>query len=132
MTNVQYMFYNCSSLITLDISNFNCSGLTNMVYIFNGINHIKYIQLKNNTDCEKLKDEISFNTYVNIPNIIVCQDNQIVTNQNAIYRCADFDNYILVKYKSFTQYVKGFYNIYRNDIAYIIYQNNVLSVKDDL
>ena len=35
VTNMGYMFYNCSSLTSLDVSNFDTSNVTNAIYMFN-------------------------------------------------------------------------------------------------
>ena len=34
VTNMRYMFYNCKSLTSLDLSNFNTQNVTNMEYMF--------------------------------------------------------------------------------------------------
>ena len=36
VTNMGYMFYNCSSLTSLDVAHFNTANVTNMSYIFSG------------------------------------------------------------------------------------------------
>ena len=36
VTNMGYMFYNCSSLTSLDVTHFNTANVTNMSYIFSG------------------------------------------------------------------------------------------------
>ena len=38
VTNMSGMFYNCSSLTSLNLSNFNTNNVTNMSYMFNGMN----------------------------------------------------------------------------------------------
>ena len=41
------MFYGCSSLEDLNISNFNTNNVTNMSYMFYNCNHLKDLNLKN-------------------------------------------------------------------------------------
>ena len=45
--NVAYMFYNCNSLIYVDLSNFNTKNVTNMSYMFYECNSLKKINLSN-------------------------------------------------------------------------------------
>ena len=61
VTNMSYMFYNCSSLTLLDLSNFNTSKVTNMSYMF--------------YSCQKLIN-------LNINNF----DTSKVTNMNGMFR----------------------------------------------
>ena len=44
---MSYMFYNCSSLIELDLSNFNTNNVTNMSYMFFGCSSLKELNLSN-------------------------------------------------------------------------------------
>ena len=46
-TNMRYMFYHCSSLETLDLSNFNTSNVTNMSYFVAGGNNLTRLDLSN-------------------------------------------------------------------------------------
>ena len=41
VTNMEYMFYNCSSLTSLNLSNFNTINVTNMGGMFSGLNKEK-------------------------------------------------------------------------------------------
>ena len=50
------MFYNCSSLISLNLSNFNTSSVTEMSYMFAHCYKLKYINMKNFEEI-KLKDD---------------------------------------------------------------------------
>ena len=47
VTNTSAMFYNCSSLTTLDLSNFNTSKVTNMNSMFNGCTSLTSLDLSN-------------------------------------------------------------------------------------
>ena len=40
VTNTSYMFYKCSSLTSLDVSNFNTANVTNMSYMFYGCSNL--------------------------------------------------------------------------------------------
>ena len=44
---MSYMFYNCSSLIELDLSNFNTNNVINMSYIFFDCSSLKELNLSN-------------------------------------------------------------------------------------
>ena len=47
LTNCNYMFYNCNSLIDLDLSHFNTKNVTNMSYMFASCTSLKNIDLTN-------------------------------------------------------------------------------------
>ena len=47
LTNMSYMFFKCSSLKELNISNFNTNNVTNMNDMFSGCsNELKILSLK--------------------------------------------------------------------------------------
>ena len=49
VTNMSYMFYDCSSLISLpDISNWNTNNVTNMSWMFNNCSSLIYLPDMNN------------------------------------------------------------------------------------
>ena len=47
VTDMGYMFYNCSSLTSLDVSNFNTSNVTNMNYMFGYCSSLTNLNLSN-------------------------------------------------------------------------------------
>ena len=47
VTNMEYMFNNCNSLKSINLSNFNTSSVTNMRYMFENCNSLKSINLSN-------------------------------------------------------------------------------------
>ena len=47
ITDMRYMFYKCSSLTSLDISNLDTSNVTNMVHMFNGCTSLTSLDLSN-------------------------------------------------------------------------------------
>ena len=47
VTDMAYMFYNCSSLVSLDLSNFITSNVYNMLYMFYGCSSLKSLDLSN-------------------------------------------------------------------------------------
>ena len=47
VTTMQYMFYNCNNLTSLDLSNFNTSSVTNMAYMFYGCNKLTTLDVSN-------------------------------------------------------------------------------------
>ena len=61
VTNMRYMFYNCSGLISLDLSGWNTSNVTNMGNMFNGcaaLNKITMIGCKQPT-IDKIKAQLT-------------------------------------------------------------------------
>ena len=79
---MQYMFYNCSSLTSLNLSNFNTSNVINMRYMFSGCFNLEYINL-NKFDEIKLDDN-PFNyekMFYNVPmNTVICLNENITEN----------------------------------------------------
>ena len=47
VTGMSYMFYNCSSLTSLDVTNFDTSKVTDMSYMFYGCNSLISLDLRN-------------------------------------------------------------------------------------
>ena len=47
VTNMNSMFYHCSSLTSLDMSSFNTSNVTNMAYMFSGCSSLINLELNN-------------------------------------------------------------------------------------
>ena len=104
VTNMEGLFQLCEQLQSLDISNFNTTLATNVKYMFNGLNSIKYINIYNIKDDNKLTSVLSQYLNKNITrNIIICQNQQIINNTNSITSC-DYNNYIIVKYSKETKY----------------------------
>ena len=66
ITDMSYMFYNCSSLKKLNISNFNVNKVKVVNYMFYG--------------CSSLTDVIFSESYIYIPNILY-KDTQGVCNK---------------------------------------------------
>jgi len=47
VTNMSYMFYYCSGLTSLDLSNFNTANVTNMLYMFGGCSRLTSLDVTN-------------------------------------------------------------------------------------
>jgi len=47
LTKIDFLFYNCISLISLDLSNFNAQNITNMIFLFSGCKSLKSLVLSN-------------------------------------------------------------------------------------
>ena len=80
------MFNGCSSLISIDLSNFNMSNCISYNDMFSNNNNIKYINIYNFKN-----DKIISKTFNNINNsIFICQKDKIIVNPKA-YNCCDFN-----------------------------------------
>ena len=82
------IFINCISLKILDISNFNMEKVTKYNNMFKNLTELRYINIYN---IKKDKDKIIGNTFKDNENLIVCQNEKIISNQNAIYKCCNFN-----------------------------------------
>ena len=126
------MFYGCSSLRFLDISNFNLKNLRECYNMFSICENLRYIKLFDIQTSTTFLDYIQgWNGLNNIDNLTVCQNSDIITNKNAKYICCDYNieidlcllNYITLYYNANTTYNSGFINRFRNKISYIVYEN---------
>ena len=78
------MFYGCSSLESIDLSNFDMINCYLYNYMFSNIDRIKYINLYNFKN-----DKIISNTFNQVDNIIfVCQKDNIIDNIK-VYNCCN-------------------------------------------
>ena len=103
--NVRYferMFWDCNSLIYLNIKQFNftsaiqdylykhCEGDNNNV--FYGLKKLKYIDIRSVTD----SNDFLKNAFNSREGLYVCQgelpQNQIITNESAVYVCCTYNN----------------------------------------
>jgi hypothetical protein len=137
------MFYGCSSLEYLDISNFRPINLINQSNAFYGVDNITYINLYNLH--KNLRQEINSTTNLNKKDhLSICKNRNIINNKNAINVCCDIsksplkcdsNGYIIVKYKTNTEYNSGFNIdscISRNEISFIVNQDSILKNNDKL
>ena len=54
--NCYHMFYNCASLTSLDVSNFNTSNVTNMSYMFQSCSKLTTLDLSSVTESSVMMD----------------------------------------------------------------------------
>ena len=74
VTNMYRMFYRCSSLTSLDLSNFNTSSVTTMNYMLRNCEKLEYINLKFASINPNI---ISSNLFSNLPSkLTVCSENE--------------------------------------------------------
>lgn len=150
--NMNYLFNRLKKIRVLDISNFSINNQLHLYYTFEFCYNddlggtcdgdtIKYIGLKNfnanETVVSLLRTKLNS---LNYP-LTVCQNKEILTNPNYIYKCCEFDpdknicinrNYITIKYSKQSSYDKGFTNNYRKGIEYIINGDSVLGENEKL
>ena len=89
---MDYMFYNCSSLSILDISNFNLLQ-SSIDQIFFGLINLSYINLYNVKDNKNKIVACTLNTDTNIEKIFyVCQQEYLITNIKSLDCCDYYDN----------------------------------------
>ena len=89
---MQSMFNSCSNLKVLDISGFDCSKITTGANMFYNLQNIKYTVLKGMTlpSSESIKSQV-ITDLNSANNLIVCQNGNILTNNDIVYACCDFD-----------------------------------------
>ena len=107
------MFEGCISLISLNLSNFHTSNVIDISRIFNNLNSLKILDISNfnmekvnkynnmfynltklryiNIYSVKNGKNIINNFFKNNENLIVCQNEKIISNPNSIYKCSNYD-----------------------------------------
>ena len=81
VTTMGNMFYGCSELTSLDLSNFDTSKVTEMSNMFSGCSKLEYINLQN---FKEIKLDACDNIFEQVPdNIIICINNDIISNNNS-------------------------------------------------
>ena len=67
---MHWIFYGCSSLTSLDLSNFDTTSVANTDYMFSNCNKLKFINLNN---FKETNLTVYNNTFYNIPdNVVIC------------------------------------------------------------
>ena len=131
ITNMNSMFKGCTNLEFLDIQNSNDVTALSISTMFDNVNNLKYINIYNVASDGVLATALS-NELNNIDNLIVCQKNEIINNDKAIYECCtynsdkskcEFSNYMIIKYKEEAEYSNGFQISSRTGIRFIEYGN---------
>ena len=141
ITDMSSMFSGSTSLQYLDISSFNLEKVSNFDNMFEGIEGLKYINL---WGVQYFNKNIVENSLNKIKGLIVCQKENIITNEQAIKRCCIFDtakmecevdslNYLSLVYGKHAEYKHGFnryfgidgYIVTRENISFIIYQDDI-------
>ena len=102
------MFFGCSELRVLDMSNIDMTSITAFVYIFNGVSSLQYLNIRG---INNIKEEI-FDSLSKM-DLYVCQDTILVKGDNIKNDCCFFyedscNNYIIVYYGSNHTYTNGY------------------------
>ena len=131
VTNMQSMFNGCTNLKILDISGLDLSQITTGNKMFYNLNNLKYIVLKSITlpNSDSIKSQVIDNLN-SASNLVVCQNKNILTNEDLVFVCCDFDtntyvckssNYIVAHYKEQVTYNRNFVNEKRSGINFMNY-----------
>ena len=142
VTNMQSMFSGCTNLKVLVISGFDFSHITTGNEMFNNLNNLKYIVLKDITlpSSVSIKSQV-LNDLNNTSNLIVCQNENILTNNDLVFICCDFDinsnickssNYIIAHYKEQVTYDRNFVNEKRSGIIFMNYNGQTFTSNNQI
>ena len=137
VTSMSNMFYDCNLLEYLFLTNFNLINLEDPGDMFNNIINLKYIDISNIINSEKITNV--FSSMDSKEDLIIFQKEEIVkdvNNASCVFidekMMCHSDNYIIVKYGEVTEYPNGFANDKRNDIIFIIYNNTLFKKNEAL
>ena len=112
LSKICYMFYDCKSLINIDLSNFNAQNVTNMSNLFSGCSSLRNINLsnlntQNVTNMESLFCDCSSLTNINLSNF----DTQKVKNMSYMfYDCSSITKIYLSSFN--TQNVTNMFSMF--------------------
>ena len=143
VTDISYLFSGCNKLAFIDISSFNLKNVNNYEYMFDSENSaLKYINLYNVEDPEGIITKSNLN---NVDNLMVCQKEGLITNENKINTCCYFDvekkecqsdtyDIFRIMFATDVNYTNGFKNDNRNNIKFIIDKDhiNISSENDEV
>ena len=90
VTTMAYMFYNCAALTSLDVSMFNTSNVTNMAYMFNGCSALSSLTLGSLNTSNVTDMRSMFSGCSSLPSVSLSGFNtSSVTNMSSMfYRCS--------------------------------------------
>ena len=134
VTNMNSMFSGCQALEYLDISKFNMIITSTAENMFHNVINLKYLNLYH---VQNSYESITRSDLNGINNLVVCQSENIITNEQAQKICCYYNildqnceaqNHIIVFFENEAQYTTdaGFLNEYRNGISFIIYEDHQL------
>jgi len=138
VTNMNSMFSGCQALEFLDISKFNMIITSTAENMFHNVINLKYLNLYH---IQNSYESITGSDLNSINNLVVCQSENIITNEQALKICCSYNyetgscgstNHITLYYKEDTNYVNGFTNNYRKEISFIIYNNSTIGGSNKL
>ena len=142
VTNMDSMLKGCTNLKMLDISGFDISQITTGNEMFNNLENLKYIVLKDITlpSSASIKTQV-LNNLDSTSNLIVCQNEKILTNNDLVFICCDFDtninlckssNYIIAHYKEQVTYDRNFVNEKRSGINFMNYNGQTFTSNNQI
>ena len=125
VTNMESMFSDCTKLKVLDISGLNFSKLTTGNNIFYNLNNLKYIALNGVTlpSSASIKSQV-INDLISKSNLIVCQNENILTNNDLVY--------IIAHYKEQVTYNRNFVNEKRSGINFMNYNGQTFASNNQI
>ena len=124
IVEMSYLFYNCQNLFEVNFNNFNMKSVVSADNMFNGTDKLRYISIY---DVTKTNNYITESYLKKINKLTVCQNDNIITNEDAINDCCYFDvttdkcissNYIEISFGEKVEYENGFG---RKGIDFLIY-----------
>ena len=126
VTDMHYMFYNCSHLTSLDLSNFNTSNVTDMQSMFYNCSNLTSLDLSNFNISKVTNMNFMFNNCSNLTSLDLSNFNTSkVTNMNSMfYNCSNL-TYLDIRNFDFKKVV-SYSNIFNN-----VPSNCEIIVKDD-
>ena len=112
LTKTNHIFYGCSSLSNIDLSNFNTQNVTDMESMFEGCSSLSNINLSNFNTQNVTNMGFMFKGCSSLSNIDLSNFNtQKVTNMRCMFnRCSSLSNIDLSNFK--TQNVKYMYGMF--------------------
>ena len=106
ITNMNYMFLNCSNLTSLDLSNFNTSNVTYMYSMFNGCSNLTSLDLSNFNTSKVMDMSSMFSKCSNLTSLDLSNFNTSkVTDMHSIFNDCSNLTYLDIRNFDFTKVI---------------------------
>ncbi|EOJ64921.1 BspA family leucine-rich repeat surface protein, partial [Enterococcus faecalis] len=102
VTDMEFLFYNCSSLTSLDLSNFDTSKVVSMISMFNGCKSITFLNLSNFDTSKVTNMSYMFSDCASLSNLNINGFNtsEVTYMTGMFYRCSSLTSLDLSTFRT--------------------------------
>ena len=122
------------------MNNLDLSKVKNATYMFYNMKEIKYLDINDTKFNDKITDEFKRENGLNDKDdLMICKNKENSGVGKYVSICCDYNielkkcnNYMICNYKEATEYIYGFQNDYRENIAYIKNEDSIIGPNEKL